>query len=457
MFNNFLNSAYIIDDKPEDVTNLKNVLTHNHIAYKFYTPDSLSKSNRKWKNKKLIFLDLYMIEGEDLSGQISYHISNIFRKKIGSNYGIYGIVLWSQHTGEVEEGQEKTDLEIYKDKIGRASQHFGFTPPLFIIGLDKNKYYRKSTFKPIFLDLTLELEKNSAANFFIKWSSAIEKGKTNVIANIFSLIKDYEFQDDNIKYLLYHLAINQTGIQHGDLEDYPLYSDAYKAFSDLLLYDIVSQMVLTECKLFESLNDIRLHYRSDAGDKVSIDYDHQYYKNDRPSLPRAERGFIDDKRAELFANLNTRTLLDETVKHNKILPGNVYKIKDPDSIFITDKKDEGDIPIIIEMTPPCDFANGKKAHPKVLGGFIANYDKTRIHGSLKGEAFYTEPHPLKLIGYEENKMISFDFRYMGIILENDLLDNEKYELIFRAKDNLFADILQKMSSHIARLGLAVLN
>ena len=49
----------------------------------------------------------------------------------------------------------------------------------------------------------------------------------------------------------------------------------------------------------------------------------------------------------------------------------------------------------------------------------------------------------------------FDFR--NIYAENDenLNDTSLYKLLFTVKHRLFADILQKFSSHAARLGLSI--
>lgn len=55
-----------------------------------------------------------------------------------------------------------------------------------------------------------------------------------------------------------------------------------------------------------------------------------------------------------------------------------------------------------------------------------------------------------------NKIMAFcfDFRYLFTPLDKDLTDISLYELWFRAKPKLFADVLQKFSSHAARLGLS---
>ena len=50
--------------------------------------------------------------------------------------------------------------------------------------------------------------------------------------------------------------------------------------------------------------------------------------------------------------------------------------------------------------------------------------------------------------------IILDFRYINNFSEDEV--NSNFEFIFRVKDKLFADILQKMSSYTARLGLSII-
>ncbi len=496
MLHDFIESAIIVDDNESEVTNLKSVLDSKKILYEYYHPNKIYRRRFKFKNRKLIFLDLYLGSG-NLATQISTTIDKIFKKAIGNDFGTYGIVLWSRHTDDVEEGNTERDLDIFREKLSIAVKLGGFTPPLFIVGLDKRNYNGVSGFNGIFIDLERALEENTAASFFIKWSNAVEKGKTNTIKDIFSLVQDYKLQNDNLKFLLYHLAKNKTGIHHDELDNYPLHRDAYQAFSELLLYDISSQMAVKECALFGEYE--LLQYRKDS---LSKDFKNQYFNDstlvdieakikeeekikqcirilkNEGALPatdpkiialEAQKNTINNERTVFkdldkeirshFSLLNAKMLLDENIKSLKnILPGNIYQVKHQKSLFLSDKQNSTDIPIVIEMTPPCDFANGKKAKEKVkvLAGFITKYSESRIQ-SLRGDAIYTEPHPLKLEKFDDEKMLVFDFRYVGILDEKDLLNKKKYELIYRAKDNLFADILQKMSAHIARLGLAVLH
>ena len=49
-----------------------------------------------------------------------------------------------------------------------------------------------------------------------------------------------------------------------------------------------------------------------------------------------------------------------------------------------------------------------------------------------------------------------DFRNIFVEENNKLKDTSLYRLLFSVKHRLFADILQKFSSHAARLGLSIL-
>ncbi len=42
-------------------------------------------------------------------------------------------------------------------------------------------------------------------------------------------------------------------------------------------------------------------------------------------------------------------------------------------------------------------------------------------------------------------------------MNNKFKNTDKYKLLFKAKDCIFADILQKLSAYIARLGISIIN
>jgi len=414
MIEDFIDSALIIDDKESEIKELKLLLNKLEIFAKHYLPSELKQNGPVLKNRKIIFLDLYVEPDKSLIPNISI-IRSILKKRIGKDFGTYGIILWTKHP---------EDIISFKEKIANDAQ--SYTLPLFIACIAKTKYLESGNYDDLMQDINLELKKNVAASFFIYWSSLVAKGKDQSITNIYSLIPNYINQELDLKFVLLKLAQNYTGIPEAKLIDYNLEHDAIKAFSDMLHGEIINRFN-SSINLFENIDKIKFSGNPDE-EKV------------------------------IFAALNSALLLDfSNINQNIVIPGNVYKVIDDHSFFSLEDAPPSSTKIIIEVTPPCDFSIDKKAkRSRVLGGFYVSNKiaKTQIDKYGK-ENFYKELSNININDIKQ-QIIRFDYRYFGSLNEEDLKNPSKYKLIFRVKDKLFADILQKLSSHTARLGLSVI-
>lgn len=224
MIENFVDSVIIIDDKQKDISELQGILESKQIWCKHYLPEDLLENKPNLKNRKLIFLDLYVDESKaSLKDQLTL-IRKIFKDSIGKSFGSYGLVLWTKHPENFEE---------FKEKFFQSYDLYDL--PLFIVGLDKGKYL-KDGFENVLKDLQQELLNNAGANFFINWDIAVNSSKDKSIGQVYDLINSS--QDENLKYVLFQMARNVTGIPQKDLEGYDLEHDALKAFSDLLINNI---------------------------------------------------------------------------------------------------------------------------------------------------------------------------------------------------------------------------
>lgn len=442
MIEEFIDSVLIIDDNEKEVQDLKKVLEEKDIWVTYLEPpkekQQIDGITKPYRNRKLIFLDLRLDETKKTIDNISTIIRPLLSKVISNDFGSYGIVMWTKHEKHISE---------FKRKIQKDNELYQM--PLFVVQMDKSKYLRDD-FSNILSDLNTILKNSIAANFFINWSNLVQKGKDKAITSIFELVPDYEKQDKNLEFLLFKMAQNYTGIPFDKIDiDYLLSVDAIKAFNELLVYEINSSS--------QSLNFLN------NKNKIS------YKNNDGTYVPPfTKTKNIGDELLELFANLNTKLLIDEVnIRQDKIIPGNVYKVKEDGSKLKHPDLPEQAIPIVIEMTPPCDFSNNKTIYPRVLSGFIMKWQKKKdsngneldepdfkVLDKYKSEKYYSEIWPIKV--YNESKIIIFDFSILGFVDEEELKNKIKYELLFKVKDKLFADILQKMSSHTARLGLSVI-
>jgi len=414
MIEDFIDSALIIDDIEDEIIELGKSLEDKDIWVKYYTPEKLKSRKTPLKNRKIIFLDLYISKtATEIKGNIS-ELRKILQKSIGSDFGSYGVILWTNHI---------THIDIFKQKIqGDANK---YTLPLFVVGLDKRKYL-ESGYDQLFDDIQHELSNNIAASFFVRWSILVRKGRDNAITNIYSLIKDYKHQDKNLQYILFQLAKNYTGIPEDEIEKYRLDIDAIKAFNDMMTYEITSDKKI-ECDIFKNIKEI--NFVGETEEKENI-----------------------------YANINTKILIDtDNIDQGTIIPGNIYKVVDSKGSSNNDNKPVRSSSILVEMTPPCDFAYKRmKNQSRVLYGFMSDYSKKEF-GKYNKDFYYHYIYPINIKGENNSQMIIFDFRTFGLIEKAELEDENKYKILFRVKDNLFADILQKLASHIARLGLPIIN
>lgn len=430
MIEKFIDSVLIIDDSKSEIEELEKYFNENDIRVNHYTPDELEKKTGIFKNRKLIIIDLFLVDGDNLANNIS-RIRKYLKDFIGKEFGNYGVVLWTKHLENLTEFRDKIKLD-----------HDSYNLPLFILGLDKTKYLTAGSYKGVIEDLEKEISKNAGAFFFVNWSNLVQTGKEKATNQIFDLVKDYNKQENDLKFILLKLAHNYTGIPIAKSNEYGLEHDAIKAMTDLVHYDITNSFN-AKSNLFDDIENI----------KFSGGQDEEY---------------------KIFADLNSKLLLDFTnISQSNVLPGNIYEIinSDPNRIIseLTYKESSkinlvkinevfNNVKnIIIEVTPPCDFAQDKKSNrSRFVSGIMFDYAKD-FKKYFNNDSFYKELYPIKYGTEDTLKIIVFDFKFFNSINESELKEAGNFKILFRAKDKLFADILQKLSSHTARLGLAVIH
>lgn len=481
-----ITSAIIIDDHYDEVENLDKLLKSFGIYVEFhnYSGDFHIEGEGRLKNRNLIFMDL-MLNGNSgqLRENISIVISLLGKITNGGFFGAYGLVVWTSHCEYVEELKEAlskaamipTTCECSDEEEVLIESHLE-NPPLFVIGLGKSKYnlgngvYKYDSLKE---DLEQALSENKSAYFFVQWNASIERAKNHIANEFYQLGKDYEQRDKRLIYLLLELAKNHTGLQNAS--DYPyLTADAYKAFDELLYSKLYAEQKEATLPLFE--------------EEMTSPFEK-----------------IEEKQT-IAAILNSMFFIDDIGLSTKdIVPGNIYRVKKDNSPLITNRKAsvelleaetkksnkikmdnekrrknrpanpqlkeeiEPFIPecwdVAIELTPPCDYSQGNRKMARLVGGYIFDIPigkssetstKSRIveDGCLPKSDSAKEYTigPIML----ENKVryMVFDYTYLVTVSIETLKDTECYEVCYRAKPKLFAHILQRFSSHAARLGLS---
>ena len=487
-----INSAIIIDDRSDEVEKLIELLKSLgiYVEYYNYSGDLHIEGEGHLKNRNLIFMDLML---NDNSSQIKENISIVMnilgRITNGESFGLYGLVVWTKHHEHIEllkEALSKASAVSLNSRIQQASEnseeeeetvdfHLD-NPPLFVIGLSKSKYNQGNgvfNYDSLKDDLEKQLADNKSAYFFVNWNATVEEAKKHIVHEFYKLGKDYTMRDERLTYLLCELAKNHTGLL--DATDYTyLTTDAYKAFDELLF-----------SKLYVEQKDINTPLFND--------------KLNCPFEQIAERQSI-------AAILNTMFFIDDvSLSVKDIVPGNIYKVKKTDSALVTDKKAcmalkkaeeshsakikednekrrkrnpnnpqlkkkiEPFIPecwdVAIELTPPCDYSQNNRKMARLVGGYIFDIPlgkfqetskKSRVveDGCLPNSNSEKEYIIGPILLNNKVRYMVFDYTYLVTESTEKLKDPEFYKVCYRAKPKLFAHILQRFSSHAARLGLS---
>ena len=463
MLQEFITSALIIDDSVAEIEKLHEFLEEKDIWVRHYTPPEIEelKSDRKpFNNRKLIFLDLYLNDKESLENNIA-KIRNYFTNIIGKDFGTYGIVLWTKHTDE---------FNSFVDRIYKTADKY--TPPLFVVPLEKNEFIKKNDFSGVLKKLEEKLSSDVASSFFVEWNKAVKKGSDKTISSLYSFFETNEKKNKYLESVLFRLACNYTGIS----------------------IDIIPKDNSDEAKesIKSNLKEINPFLQKDLVrslmDSLQVEISNNYQDIKELFFNPDNLKFEDsEEKTKVLSKLNSLLLLDfQNLLQDVVLPGNIYEVlenqnpiyfnqfyKKETEIKINEhkdfkdkKKDEAgkDIEepksvkrIAIEITPPCDFSNKKKQlQSRIIGGIMLDYDPKLKGTYFNGEGFYSFLYPIHIKDIEKPQMIIFDFYKFQTINEIDLRNTIKYKIIAKAKDKLFADVLQKLSSHTARLGIAIM-
>lgn len=451
-----INRAVVVDNVEEEGKAIVDALQKVDVPVDFIHIGDSEGDIPEFKHpRELIFADLLLDDNiSNLVPNIS-RLIDIIQRIQPECTKYYGIVLWTKHNDYSNEFLKRIGNAIVRNAI--ADQEFSDeeeeidtsvilnAPPLFILCMDKMSYQAEGSwnFDRLLDDINTELQKSRIAYFSLAWRKLVNDSIENVLSDIYGLSSNFENHEECLSYILRELSRNETG----EKEDINLTSGAYQVFDSLLNSELLSIVKN------ESLPDLSGITKNP-------------FDGDGKTLHK------------LSAKLNSCFFIESNnLNTQEILPGNVYRILDTNSPLIVPKEQVEDAPVdmgdgiykfgkmyprvnvAIELTPPCDHAN-KKIYSRFVGGYIFDIpigeyttgSKAKVYKFNKSDKCYSV-YPIFVPGDDNVKCIVFDFRCLWTLTDKEIKDEANFKLWFKAKPGLFADILQKFSSHASRLGL----
>lgn len=451
-----INRAVVVDNVEEEGKAIVDALQKVDVPVDFIHIGDSEGDIPEFKHpRELIFADLLLDDNiSNLVPNIS-RLIDIIQRIQPECTKYYGIVLWTKHKDYSNEFLKRIGNAIVRYAI--ADQEFSDeeeeidtsvilnAPPLFILCMDKMSYQAEGSwnFDRLLDDINTELQKSRIAYFSLAWRKLVNDSIENVLSDIYGLSSNFENHEECLSYILRELSRNETG----EKEDINLTSGAYQVFDSLLNSELLSIVKN------ESLPDLSGITKNP-------------FDGDGKTLHK------------LSAKLNSCFFIESNnLNTQEILPGNVYRILDTNSPLIVPKEQVEDAPVdmgdgiykfgkmyprvnvAIELTPPCDHAN-KKIYSRFVGGYIFDIpigeyttgSKAKVYKFNKSDKCYSV-YPIFVPGDDNVKCIVFDFRCLWTLTDKEIKDEANFKLWFKAKPGLFADILQKFSSHASRLGL----
>jgi hypothetical protein len=412
----------VIDDKIEEGLPLVKVLAKNGVPTTYFTGlDKNELPSEPVQDIRLVFLDIVIGQKQSEKNIVST-LRGILKRIIGPENSPYILIAWTSHSELIEKIKNLPSV----------------CPPLITLNLEKARCKNDEgnyNLDEIESRLKQELEKVGIFHLFILWENIVHKSANQIIKEFTSFYDNDGNWDKNLSNILFHLSSAYAGKQSGTKKR-----------------DIIQNGMLTFNGTF--IDSLENTMRGQDYSEINIDF------NNRLEIPE-----------NVCAKINSKLLLIESIDTRPTQPGNVYEIKDKESLKVNvqelfsqefDKYDRREdflkkIKYIqLEVSPTCDFAQGKWRLSRLLPGVmwpsehLLYYSKKKKREvELIKRADYIYSSPLFEKNHQTFKMV-FDFRFLRT---SHLTDLDKIKPSFAIRHQLLVDIQSHLGRHINRPGV----
>ena len=432
----------IVDDNREEVEIVQRVFAEQGIPYIFYYyPEMREDKQKQADGIRLLFLDVMLEEGAYGEDNILSTLRRTIESVIPANNGPYAIILWTDKPEWKEEVINYMSEKLCDEKT---------TKPTFIEAIDKNDFATSET-TGLIQKLNVFYEKQNMLAFLMEIENDMMSVPSCVLKSFtYRFISD--FSNEELMKLLLRLAVTETG-------------------------NCDSPQNATKTILRQIADLIRNRYMEEVANAQTVDKLASLWSfdfTDSSAIEAMDLGNNIEQIATFNTALNVNIKADQTDK----VPGNVY-IHSTDSLGVEldvlenstfndinkfrfkEKQTEYSLerhPIEIDITPSCDYAQGKNHMLRTVYGFIVFIKKDPDQEWIKAnyEKKFTDQVPAYVY---VSPVIKAKDMICVLLVNSKFLSLEKHEYckdlehIFRLNDGITNEIRKKVGDTISRLGI----
>lgn len=451
----------IIDDVPNDVTNLANALTREKMPFLFYKDLEMEDLPlTPVNNVRLLFLDLDLGLG-GISPKEKIRIVQERLYRILEPKTPYILVIWSTHEdryAETLQEEFQSDFRDYK--------------PLATCSLDKTEIQqlekdgKTDVIQLIRTKLTEQLSGFSSFNIFLLWESIINDTCGEAVNELINSVNNLDEWEKSLKMILKKLAHAYLGNRIKTADSALTQKSAMMTFNELFRENLEKSILQSlpidnidfgditqgDKTIIARLNSKLLFESNPQNDRSPGNV---YQLSDLIKTQTSEQIKTSTKVSWLDSIVNRRGYLDilSTENEEKIETDKLSKnaIKAEASMQIDMIANEA-ILVDVEVSPTCDFAQEKRVFSRHVRGCLFPID-TPLMNFIKTGTDYLYISPL--IDYKGSiyKLI-LDFRLFSSS-EIDLAADS--QPIFKIRHQLLSDIQINAAKHISRTGVTFID
>jgi len=405
----------VIDDKMSEAAPLLRALAKQGVPVAYFTGTEADElPTEPPRGTRVVFVDIVLgTEGQSSKTKISV-VMGVLKRLIGPQNGPYIVVAWTKHPDEIEALREGLSRHDPAPMKLLDLQKISYMEPATEEG---ERRFKHDAVSMVEKKLDSELEKVGALAVLLAWEDLVHDAASGVTHDLYSLVPHDENWNRNASGVFRGLADAYAGKQlsPGDVTE--------------VAQNALRTLTGVHVDALESLIGRDERVKNVTGLDLNASFD--------------------DTAAT--AKLNARLALADVVDSDPVQPGDLFGLgcNDFDIEISRHIKSscKSDVRfVVLEVSPPCDYAQAKWLRHRLLPGFLWRHPRGG-KPECKNPLYGWKSDVLDIDG--EPWLLIFDLR----CLTSKKLHDIPGRRLRRVRRGTLADIQAKLAYHISRPGV----